>query len=108
MEQRNDRFRVEVSVGDVAVDVRVTGEIDIATVGAFRSALWAQPHRPLLRLDLSGVAVLSAAGVRRAGRRHLGIGPGAANWSWSTRIRWSAGCCVAPGCTGSSRWHRGR
>ncbi|MFF5073843.1 STAS domain-containing protein [Micromonospora olivasterospora] len=64
MQERNDRFHVQVSVGDHAVEVRATGEVDIATVGVLRSALWAAPSRPLLRLDLSGVRLLSAAGVR--------------------------------------------
>ncbi|MCX4472105.1 anti-sigma factor antagonist [Micromonospora sp. NBC_01655] len=64
MEQRSDRFHVQVSVGDHAVEMRATGEVDIATVGLLRAALWAAPARPLLRLDLSGVRLLSAAGVR--------------------------------------------
>ncbi|NBE79718.1 anti-sigma factor antagonist [Micromonospora sp. NEAU-HG-1] len=64
MEQRSDRFHVQVSVGDHAVEMRATGEVDIATVGLLRTALWAAPARPLLRLDISGVRLLSAAGVR--------------------------------------------
>lgn len=64
MEQRSDRFHVQVDVGDDVVEMRATGEVDIATVGVLRSALWAAPARPLLRLDLSGVRLLSAAGVR--------------------------------------------
>ena len=44
--------------------MRATGEVDIATVGLLRAALWAAPARPLLRLDISGVRLLSAAGVR--------------------------------------------
>lgn len=73
MGQREDRFHVEISVGDQVVDVRATGEVDIATVAAFRSALWAAPARPVLRLDLSGVRVLSAAGVRALVAAHLRI-----------------------------------
>ncbi|MCM0677786.1 STAS domain-containing protein [Micromonospora phytophila] len=73
MGQRSDRFDVEISVGDHAVDVRATGEVDIATVAAFRSALWAAPVRPVLRLDLSGVRVLSAAGVRALVAAHLRV-----------------------------------
>ncbi|WTF83975.1 STAS domain-containing protein [Micromonospora globbae] len=64
MGERSDRFHVRVSVGDHGVDVHAVGEIDIATVGALRSALWAAPARPVLRLHLSGVRLLSAAGVR--------------------------------------------
>ncbi|MFJ8578045.1 STAS domain-containing protein [Micromonospora sp. NPDC093277] len=73
MGQRSDRFDVQISVGDHVVDVRAVGEIDIATVGAFRAALWAAPARPMLRLDLSGVRVLSAAGVRALVAAHLRI-----------------------------------
>ncbi|WP_091192557.1 STAS domain-containing protein [Micromonospora narathiwatensis] len=73
MGQRSDRFDVQISVGDDVVDVRAVGEIDIATVGAFRAALWAAPARPVLRLDLSGVRVLSAAGVRALIAAHLRI-----------------------------------
>ncbi|MEV5766434.1 STAS domain-containing protein [Micromonospora sp. NPDC052213] len=73
MGQREDRFHVEVSVDDYVVDVRAVGEVDIATVAAFRSALWAAPARPVLRLDLSGVRVLSAAGVRALVAAHLRI-----------------------------------
>ncbi|PZG00238.1 STAS domain-containing protein [Micromonospora deserti] len=73
MGQRDDRFHVEVSVGDRVVEVRATGEVDIATVGALRSALWAAPARPVLRLDLSGVGVLSAAGVRALVAAHLRV-----------------------------------
>ncbi|MER7460582.1 STAS domain-containing protein [Micromonospora sp. NPDC126480] len=71
MGQRDERFHVEVRVGDRVVDVRATGEVDIATVGALRSALWAAPARSVLRLDLSGVRVLSAAGVRALAAAHL-------------------------------------
>ncbi|SCF22122.1 anti-anti-sigma factor [Micromonospora viridifaciens] len=73
MSQRSDRFQVEISVGDHVVDVRAAGEIDIATVGSFRAALWAAPARPVLRLDLSGVRMLSAAGVRALVAAHLRI-----------------------------------
>lgn len=73
MGQRNDRFHVEMSVGDLVVDVRAVGEIDIATVGSFRAALWAAPARPVLRVDLSGVRVLSAAGVRALVAAHLRV-----------------------------------
>ncbi|WP_091095160.1 STAS domain-containing protein [Micromonospora citrea] len=73
MGQREDRFHVEISVDDHVVDVRATGEVDIATVAAFRSALWSAPARPVLRLDLSGVRVLSAAGVRALVAAHLRI-----------------------------------
>lgn len=64
MRQRDDRFHVQVSVSEHVVEMRATGEIDIATVGTLRDALWAAPARPVLRLDLSGVRLLSAAGVR--------------------------------------------
>ncbi len=64
MQQRSDRFHVQVSVGDDVVEMWATGEIDVATVGVLRAALWAAPGRRLLRLDLSGVRLLSAAGVR--------------------------------------------
>ncbi|MFE0593810.1 anti-sigma factor antagonist [Micromonospora echinospora] len=73
MRQRSDRLEVEVSVGDRVVDVRVAGEIDIATVAQFRSVLWAQPPRPLLRLDLSAVPVFSAAAIRTLVAAHLGV-----------------------------------
>ncbi|WP_229401499.1 STAS domain-containing protein [Micromonospora okii] len=64
MQQRDDRFHVRTSVSDDVVEMRATGEVDIATVGVLRSALWAAPPRPLLRLDISEVRLLSAAGVR--------------------------------------------
>ena len=73
MEQHSDRFHVQVSVGDHVVGVRAAGEVDIATVGAFRAALWAAPARPVLRLDLSGVRLLSAAGVRALVAAHLRV-----------------------------------
>lgn len=71
MGQRDERFHVEVSASGRVVDVRAAGEVDIATVGALRSALWAAPARAVLRLDLSGVRVLSAAGVRTLAAAHL-------------------------------------
>lgn len=73
MGQRDDRLHVQISAADHAVEVRVTGEVDIATVGALRSALWAAPARSVLRVDLSGVRVLSAAGVRALVAAHLRI-----------------------------------
>ncbi|MFG2054616.1 STAS domain-containing protein [Micromonospora sp. NPDC048930] len=73
MGQRSDRFHVEIDVADHVVDVRAVGEIDIATVGSFRAALWAAPARPVLRVDLSGVRVLSAAGVRALVAAHLRV-----------------------------------
>ncbi|WP_200207274.1 STAS domain-containing protein [Micromonospora coerulea] len=73
MGQHSDRFHVELSVGDQVVDVRAVGEIDIATVRSFQAALWAAPARPVLRLDLSGVRMLSAAGVRALVATHLRV-----------------------------------
>ncbi|MFJ6194545.1 STAS domain-containing protein [Micromonospora sp. NPDC092111] len=73
MAERDDRFDVQLGVTDDVVEVRAVGEIDIATVGAFRAALWAAPARPLVRLDLSGVRVLSAAGVRALVAVHLRV-----------------------------------
>lgn len=73
MRQHSDRLQVEVNVGDQAVDVRVAGEIDIATVAQFRSVLWAQPPRPALRLDLAEVPVFSAAAIRTLVAAHLGV-----------------------------------
>ncbi|MEU6075072.1 STAS domain-containing protein [Micromonospora sp. NPDC047074] len=73
MGQGDDRLHVEIDVADHAVDVRVVGEVDIATVAVFRSALWAAPARPVLRLDLSGVRLLSATGVRALVAAHLRI-----------------------------------
>ncbi|MFG1951823.1 STAS domain-containing protein [Micromonospora sp. NPDC048830] len=73
MQEGNDRFHVQVVVDDHAVQMRASGEIDIATVGALRSALWAAPSRPLLRLDLSGVRLLSTAGVRALVAAHRRI-----------------------------------
>jgi len=73
MGQRDDRLHVEITVGDHLVEVRATGEVDIATVAAFRSALWAAPARPVLRLDLSGVSLLTAAGVRALVAAHLRV-----------------------------------
>ncbi|MFI7490098.1 STAS domain-containing protein [Micromonospora echinaurantiaca] len=73
MGQRDDRLHVQISAADHAVEVRVTGEVDIATVGALRSALWSAPARSVLRVDLSGVRVLSAAGVRALVAAHLRI-----------------------------------
>ncbi|MDM4718782.1 STAS domain-containing protein [Micromonospora sp. WMMA1363] len=76
MGQRDDRFHVEVDMGDRVVDVRAVGEVDIATVGVLRSALWAVPARSVLRLDLSGVSVLSAVGVRALVAAHLRLRSG--------------------------------
>ncbi|MFI7608094.1 STAS domain-containing protein [Micromonospora sp. NPDC049366] len=73
MEKRGDKFHVQVSMDEHGVDVRPFGEIDCATVGAFRSALWAVPSRPVLRLHLSGVQLLAAAGVRALVAAHLRI-----------------------------------
>jgi anti-sigma B factor antagonist len=73
MGERSDRFQVEIDVADHMVAVRAVGEIDIATVGSLRAALWSVPVRPVLRLDLSGVRVLSAAGVRALAAAHLRV-----------------------------------
>ncbi|WP_410809136.1 STAS domain-containing protein [Micromonospora sp. 067-2] len=73
MEEHSDRLDVQVSVGDQVVRVRVTGEVDIATVAAFRSALWSAPARPVLRLELSELRLLSAAGVRALLAAHLRV-----------------------------------
>lgn len=73
MEEHSDRLDVQVSVGDQVVLVRVAGEIDIATVAAFRSALWSAPARPVLQLDLSGLRLLSATGVRTLLAAHLRV-----------------------------------
>jgi anti-sigma B factor antagonist len=73
MGERSDRFHVEIDVADHVVEVRAVGEIDIATVGSLRAALWSVPVRPVLRLDLSGVRVLSAAGVRALAAAHLRV-----------------------------------
>ncbi|MGC4746260.1 STAS domain-containing protein [Micromonospora sp. DT201] len=73
MGEHSDRLGVQVSVGDQVVLVRVTGEVDIATVGAFRSALWSAPARPVLQLDLSELRLLSAAGVRALLAAHLRV-----------------------------------
>ncbi|BCJ56699.1 STAS domain-containing protein [Micromonospora endophytica] len=64
MREREERFHVETTVSDEAVRVRVVGVIDVATVAAFRSALWSAPSRPQLRVDFSDLLMLSAAGVR--------------------------------------------
>ncbi|MFF5174541.1 STAS domain-containing protein [Micromonospora sp. NPDC000089] len=73
MGQRDDRFDVQLTVADDVVEVRAVGEIDVATVGAFRAALWAAPPRPVVRVDLSGVGLLSAAGVRALAAAHLRV-----------------------------------
>ncbi|MBQ0901184.1 STAS domain-containing protein [Micromonospora sp. U21] len=73
MGERSDRFDVQVSVGDQVVLVRVAGEVDIATVAAFRSALWSAPARPALQVDLSELQLLSAAGVRALLAAHLRV-----------------------------------
>lgn len=73
MEERSDRLDVQVNVGDRVVRVRVAGEVDIATVAAFRSALWSAPARPVLHLEMSGLRLLSAAGVRTLLAAHLRI-----------------------------------
>ncbi|RIV41293.1 STAS domain-containing protein [Micromonospora radicis] len=64
MREREERFHVETRVSDEAVCVHPVGVVDIATVAAFRAALWAAPPRRELRVDLSEVRLLSAAGVR--------------------------------------------
>ncbi|TCB98586.1 anti-sigma factor antagonist [Micromonospora zingiberis] len=64
MREREERFHVETTVSDDAVCIHAAGVIDIATVAALRAALWAAPARPELRVDLSEVRLLSAAGVR--------------------------------------------
>ncbi|EWM63444.1 MULTISPECIES: STAS domain-containing protein [Micromonospora] len=68
-----ERFHVAMDVHDHVVQLRPVGEIDIATVTAFRAALWAAPARPVLRVDLSGVRLLSAAGVRALVATHLRV-----------------------------------
>ncbi|MFG2107455.1 MULTISPECIES: STAS domain-containing protein [Micromonospora] len=73
MDSSGDRFHVAMSVSDHVVDLRAVGEIDIATVASFRAALWSAPARPVLRLDLSGVRLLSAAGVRALVAAHLRV-----------------------------------
>ncbi|TNH23127.1 STAS domain-containing protein [Micromonospora orduensis] len=73
MKERSDRLDVQVNVGDRVVRVRVAGEVDIATVAAFRSALWSAPARPVLHLEMSGLRLLSAAGVRTLLAAHLRI-----------------------------------
>ncbi|MGC5385732.1 anti-sigma factor antagonist [Micromonospora chalcea] len=64
-----ERFHVAMDVHDHVVELRPVGEIDIATVTAFRAA----PARPVLRVDLSGVRLLSAAGVRALVATHLRV-----------------------------------
>ncbi|WFE40572.1 anti-sigma factor antagonist [Micromonospora sp. WMMD998] len=73
MRDSGDRFAVAMDVRDHVVELRPVGEIDIATVSAFRAALWAAPARPVLRVDLSGVRLLSAAGVRALAAAHLRV-----------------------------------
>ncbi|GAA3756014.1 STAS domain-containing protein [Micromonospora maritima] len=73
MADSGDRFHVATDVHDHVVVLRPVGEIDIATVTAFRAALWAAPVRPVLRVDLSGVRLLSAAGVRALVAAHLRV-----------------------------------
>ncbi|PWR04977.1 anti-sigma factor antagonist [Micromonospora acroterricola] len=73
MGEGSDRFDVQVSVGDQVVLMQVAGEIDIATVAAFRSALWSAPARPVLQVDLSELRLLSAAGVRTLLAAHLRV-----------------------------------
>lgn len=68
-----ERFHVAMDVHDHVVELRPVGEIDIASVTAFRAALWAAPARPVLRVDLSGVRLLSAAGVRALVATHLRV-----------------------------------
>ncbi|WP_173166697.1 STAS domain-containing protein [Phytohabitans suffuscus] len=67
-------MKAEVTAGARGIDVRVTGEIDIANVDEFRALLWALPPAPApLRVDLGGVGFLSAAGVRALVAVHLRI-----------------------------------
>ncbi|WP_435587389.1 STAS domain-containing protein [Micromonospora aurantiaca (nom. illeg.)] len=73
MVHSGERFFVAMDVHDHVVELRPVGEIDIATVTAFRAALWAAPARPVLRVDLSGVRLLSAAGVRALVATHLRV-----------------------------------
>ncbi|MFG1866506.1 anti-sigma factor antagonist [Micromonospora arborensis] len=73
MGKHSDRLDVQVSVGDQVVCLRVAGEVDIATVAAFRSALWSAPARPVLQLELSELRLLSAAGVRTLLAAHLRV-----------------------------------
>ncbi|WFE54038.1 STAS domain-containing protein [Micromonospora sp. WMMD1155] len=73
MGEGSDRLDVQVSVGDQVVVMRVAGEIDIATVAAFRSALWSAPARRVIQLELSDLRLLSAAGVRTLLAAHLRV-----------------------------------
>ncbi|MEV4495962.1 STAS domain-containing protein [Micromonospora arborensis] len=73
MGEHSDRLDVQVSVGDHVVCMRVAGEVDIATVAAFRSALWSAPARPVLQLEMSELRLLSAAGVRALLAAHLRV-----------------------------------
>lgn len=69
-----EQLRTEVTVGARGIDVRVTGEIDIANVDEFRAQLWALPAAPVpVRLDLRGVGFLSAAAVRALVAVHLRV-----------------------------------
>ncbi|WP_173041526.1 STAS domain-containing protein [Phytohabitans flavus] len=72
MGESQHQMKAEVTVGARGIDVRVTGEIDIANVDEFRALLWALPATPApLRVDLGGVDFLSAAGVRALIAVHL-------------------------------------
>jgi anti-sigma B factor antagonist len=72
MGEGQHQLNAEVTVGARGIDVRVTGEIDIANVDEFRSLLWALPSAPApLRVDLGGVDFLSAAAVRALVAVHL-------------------------------------
>jgi anti-anti-sigma factor len=72
MGESQHQLDAEVTAGARGIDVRVTGEIDIANVDEFRALLWALPPAPApLRVDLGGVGFLSAAGVRALVAVHL-------------------------------------
>ena len=93
MEHSGERFHVQIDVDDQMVELRPVGEIDIATVAAFRAALWAAPARPVLRLDLSGVRLLSAAGVRALVATHLRVRARGGELVLVDPTRWWRGCC---------------
>jgi anti-sigma B factor antagonist len=67
-----EELEAEVTIGARGIDVRVSGEIDIANVDEFRALLWALPPGPSpLRVDLGAVDLLSAAAVRALVAVHL-------------------------------------
>ena len=63
--RQDDQLNIEIIPSHDAVIIRLTGEIDMATAPAVRSAALSAIHRvsPYLHIDLSGVTFMDSTGL---------------------------------------------